>query len=609
MKTYSFCVLFFSFFVSLVAQSPQDSLATIQQLKEVILSSARIDLPLKESSRTIQIITSEQLRNSGVLTTAEALQYVSGIDIRQRGVSGMQADLYIRGGSFDQTLLLIDGIKLEDAQTGHHTLNFLPPIEIIERIEVLKGPAARIFGQNAFTGALNIVTKKEGIKGGKVTVRSGSFGQLHGEVSLQNSSKSGNYFAHYTRNTSEGYRFNTDFKNHTVFFKLGLFNQKKLPVEVLTSFSGREFGANGFYASPEAKDQYEETQASLIALQSKIQKGNWVLKPRVYWRRGQDHYVYIRNQPEIYENWHITHKAGAAFDANFSSFLGTTGMGIDISRVSIASNNLGNRSRQLATLFIEQRLSFWSQTIDITPGIALNTYTDFGTFAYPGMDFGLVLSTEWRLYGNIGYTYRIPTYTDLYYADRTTIGNENLKPEEAFSKELGFRFSGEDFQLFAAYFDRRAENLIDYVKTTEQALWEATNIQALMTSGFEVESSFAFEIGEQLQSIRVGYTHLNDDIERNNFGFSRYSINSLKHHFTMNVNSKISDRMGAFIGIKYAARDGFEAYTVWDASFNWQLKSFVLTATMNNLLNRIYSETNLVPMPGRNGLVSLSYKF
>ena len=151
MKTYSFCVLFFSFFVSLVAQSPQDSLATIQQLKEVILSSARIDLPLKESSRTVQIITSEQLRNSGVLTTAEALQYVSGIDIRQRGVSGMQADLYIRGGSFDQTLLLIDGIKLEDAQTGHHTLNFLPPIEIIERIEVLKGPAARIFGQNAFT--------------------------------------------------------------------------------------------------------------------------------------------------------------------------------------------------------------------------------------------------------------------------------------------------------------------------------------------------------------------------------------------------------------------------------------------------------------------------
>ena len=171
MKTYSFCVLFFSFFVSLVAQSPQDSLATIQQLKEVILSSARIDLPLKESSRTVQIITSEQLRNSGVLTTAEALQYVSGIDIRQRGVSGMQADLYIRGGSFDQTLLLIDGIKLEDAQTGHHTLNFLPPIEIIERIEVLKGPAARIFGQNAFTGAVNIGTKKGVIKGGKVTVR------------------------------------------------------------------------------------------------------------------------------------------------------------------------------------------------------------------------------------------------------------------------------------------------------------------------------------------------------------------------------------------------------------------------------------------------------
>ncbi len=119
------------------------------------------------------------------------LQQVSGIDIRQRGVEGMQADLYIRGGSFDQTLLLIDGVKLEDAQTGHHTLNLLPPIDLIERIEILKGPAARIYGQNAFTGAVNIVTKAAGLGKNQLSAQAGSFDQYHLKATLQTKIKKG----------------------------------------------------------------------------------------------------------------------------------------------------------------------------------------------------------------------------------------------------------------------------------------------------------------------------------------------------------------------------------------------------------------------------------
>lgn len=182
-------VITFLIFIGQNLYSQLDSLPTTQQLKEIILSSSRIDLPLKENSRTVQFITAEELKKSGVLTIVEGLQLLSGIDIRQRGIVGMQADLYIRGGSFDQTLLLIDGIKLDDAQTGHHTLNFLPPLEMVERIEIVKGPAARIFGQNAFTGAINIVTKQDVSKGGKLAVHSGSFGQLHGEITLQNGSE------------------------------------------------------------------------------------------------------------------------------------------------------------------------------------------------------------------------------------------------------------------------------------------------------------------------------------------------------------------------------------------------------------------------------------
>ena len=149
------------------------------KLKEVILNSTRIDLPLSQQSRNIQVISSSDIQKSGATNVVALLQQISGIDIRQRGVEGMQADLYIRGGSFDQTLLLIDGIKLEDAQTGHHTLNLLPPLGLIERIEILKGPAARIYGQNAFTGAVNIVTKEAGLGANQLNVLAGSYKQKH----------------------------------------------------------------------------------------------------------------------------------------------------------------------------------------------------------------------------------------------------------------------------------------------------------------------------------------------------------------------------------------------------------------------------------------------
>lgn len=586
----------------------QDSIPTQYDLKEVIVSSSRIEIPFAQNARTLQIISSQDLKATGALAVAEALQQITGVDIRRRGVAGAQADLYIRGGSFDQTLLLIDGIKLDDAQTGHHSLNFLPPLETIERIEIIKGPAARVFGQNAFTGAVNIVTEKELTTGGTAEIGGGSYGQLQGSLSLSKREENGGIFTHFSRISSDGYRYNTDFKNTTAFIKASLAEAQKVPLEVLAFFSGRKFGANGFYASPDAKDQYEETEASLIAVQSKIQKGNWVLKPNVYWRRGQDHYLYLRAQPEVYENWHITHKVGAALNSSYVSSWGTTGMGVDLSRVSIASNNLGYRTRQLATFFLEHQFRL-GKRLELTPGVAVNLYSDFGGFTYPGVDLGFEISTHWQAYANLGYTYRIPTYTDLYYEDRTTVGNENLKPEEALATELGIRHNTPSFRFYAAYFDRRAENLIDYVKPLEEAPWEATNIQTLDSRGFETEINLPFIWNKQPQNLQLGYTYLTDDVREVAVNFSRYSINSLKHHFTASYRAAISSTLQGFLGLKYGQRPQLEGYTVVDANVIWNLRSFQIQAAVYNLLNQEYSETNLVPMPGRNARLSLRYSF
>ena len=146
MNKRNFLILFAVFFLQkITAQTIEDgekiSLETIE-----IISSPRIELPFSKNSRTIHVITKEEIKNSPAANVSELLQQVAGIDIRRRGVSGIQADLYIRGGTFDQTLLLIDGFKVEDPQTGHHTMNMAIPIDVIERIEIIKGAAARIYG-------------------------------------------------------------------------------------------------------------------------------------------------------------------------------------------------------------------------------------------------------------------------------------------------------------------------------------------------------------------------------------------------------------------------------------------------------------------------------
>ena len=207
---------------------------SIFKLDTVVITSSRIDLPFKENSRTILVITSQQIKQSAVTNIADLLQQVAGVDVRRRGVNGMQSDLYIRGGSFDQTLLLIDGIKVEDPQTGHHTMNMALPLDIIERVEIIKGAAARIFGQNAFTGAINIVTKKDASKVNSVGVQAGSFGQKNGAITVGKNLKNSSIIAHASLNSSDGYRYNTDFKNQNYFIK-NTFNKNNTPINFIGS--------------------------------------------------------------------------------------------------------------------------------------------------------------------------------------------------------------------------------------------------------------------------------------------------------------------------------------------------------------------------------------
>ena len=601
MKTQFTLILFV--LTTLITQAQQK-----QDLDTIVISSTRIDLPFKENSRTIDIISSEDIKNSATNNIADLLQQVAGVDIRRRGTSGSQADLYIRGGSFDQTLLLIDGIKMDDAQTGHHTMNAALPIEVIERIEIIKGPAARVFGQNAFTGAINIVTKKNLKNAVSLNMETGSFGQLNGSATVGTELENSSHIIHIGKLTSEGYRNNSDYDNSNYFIK-SVFNKKEQPIEMIATFFDRNFGAENFYTTNPTFNEYEETQNSLIAFTSEFNNQKLKIKPRVYWKRNQDMFLLRRDDPSFFRNFHITNKIGVEVNTSYTSNIGVTGFGVDLSKVEINSNNLGNRNRFMANMFLEHRFKLLNDKLDVTPGIAVTYFSDFKFHAFPGIDIGYKLTDNFKLYGNAGYTYRIPTYTDLYYSDPATVGNADLKPEEALSGELGAKYITPKFTGGFAFFYRDASKLIDYVKDVDTDPFMATNLRDLYTKGFEVNTSYNFKINNMNQNLSVGYVFLEDEVGDLNLNFSRYSINSLKHHFTTRFSTQLVKNINFNVIYKHAERTQGLSYNVWDASLVLTAKQFEFTAIASNIFDTDYIETGFVPMPPSNVLFGLRYNF
>ena len=592
-------LLFFS--ISVLSQSVD--------LDEVVVSESKIDIPFSKKYRSVEVIDSKSIVESGVNNVVDLLQQVSGVDLRKRGVPGTQADLYIRGGGFDQTLLLIDGMKMDDIQTGHHTLNLLLPIQLIERIEIIKGPASRIFGQNAFNGAINIVTKtlpKSDKKLFEVMVSNPTFGSFKQFGFLINSrlllKEKFNAQLTFSRSKSDGYRYNTDYSNDFFFFKSEI-KTKKNPINITSGFTEKKFGANGFYASPSAVDQYEETQASFVGISTVFGSEKLLIRPKLYWRRGQDEYIYIRNNPSVYRNLHITNKI--YLDFSFSKLFDSSRLnfGIDLSSSSISSNNLGKHNRFTSSLYADYTFKTKDNKLSFSPGFSVSNFSDMSTHFFPGVDIGFDLSEKINLYANYGKTYRIPTYTDLYYSDRNTIGNPNLNPEHAITNEIGIKYSNENIDISSSYFLRKSSNIIDYVKQSEQDKWEATNIRNLDTNGFDF--NFLFKISPN-NSLRLGYTYLFDKSYVSEVNYSRYAINSLRHQLNTRLALKYSNKITHTLINRFGERSNNVSHIVYDSNLKYQLSNnSYFFINVNNIFNEEYYETNLVPMPGRNFLLGV----
>ena len=441
-----------------------------------------------------------------------------------------------------------------------------------------------------------------------VEYKLGSYNQQHVSGTLGTNLKNTTLIGHASVNTSDGYRHNTDFENQNYFVK-GRFNTNGTPIDVISSFSERKFGANQFYAVQSGYDQYEETQSSLVGASTKFKTENFKITPRVYWKRNQDMYLYVRERPSVYRNLHISNKVGLQVNASYTSSAGITGFGIDAAKVFMTSSNLGERDRMMANLFVEHRFSLADNRLDITPGVSVNYFSDFKFHAFPGVDFGYAINDTFKAYANIGYTYRVPTYTDLYYVGRTDLGNENLEPEKALSEEIGLKYFGTNFNAYVAIFNRSSDNLIDYTKENEADKWQATNLKSLTSTGAELNLSSSFKSGLYTQNISLGYTYLDENLNDIKTTYSKYVLNALTHHFTATVRSQFLKNVSQSIIYKFAERASGSSYSVVDVQATLNVSGLELSVIGNNIFNTEYVETGFVPMPKGNVLIGVNYAF
>lgn len=591
-------------FVTIRGMAGQDS--TSVDLNEVLILENRIDIPFNKVSRNITVIGRKEIETTPARSLNEILSFTPGVDVRQRGVSGVQADIGIRGGSFEQTLMLVNGIKMTDPQTGHHSANIPIPRLAIQQVQVLKGPGSRIFGQNAYAGAINVITSLSDERSLTLEGFAGDFRMRGG--SLVASLPVGKYKQSIaiSHDASDGHWFNSDFAVSNLFYEGGIVLNEKNELRATFAYTDREFGANGFYTD-RFPEQWESIQTSLAALSHTFTDNNLYVQTRAYWRRNTDEFRLRRFEPEFFTNNHVSDVFAFEVNGTYTSRYGVTGLGVETRRENLDSNNLGERFRNFAGIFAEHRIEF-ADRFDFRAGVYSNYYNEYKWKHFPGAELGYQLNLNSRLYANYGASFRIPSFTELYYEDPSNLSNPDLLPEEAQNFEVGWKYNRKKVRAELVYFYRHTENLIDWNRapSTEQPnpnRWTPSNVSEVRFSGIETAIQYLWNLGSgnvKLRELNFSYNYIGADLRQQEGVESRYSLNSLRHQLITGLQAEFFQSTELTVKARYIERMALDPYFLLDARVDYnRLKTVGLFLEASNITNTEYVEAGFVQMPGR----------
>jgi len=588
-------------------------------LDEVSVTGSRAPMVSLQAAKIVSVITREDINRAAAASINDLLKSATGVDVRQRGGFGIQTDISINGGTFDQMAILLNGINISNPQTGHHAADFPVSISDIERIEIFEGASARIFGSSALNGAINIVTKQNTENGIRISAEGGSFGTfgIDGNVAVANRSATNQLSGGYIQ--SDGGTDNSQFKKRHVFYQ-GQSTSSHLHLFWQAGVSSQDFGANTFYSAA-YPNQYEETRRIITSLKGDIRlfHDHLILSPSLYWIRNIDHYQLIHGKEgaDNGENYHKTDVYGGTFDAHFSWKLGKTSAGIDIRKEHIIStvygellhNNeqqpIGDSNRMYdhqgdrtnTSFFLEHHIILRKWTISAGFLANRNTGLDKKMRIYPGIDIAYRPDVHWKLFASWNKALRLPTYTDLYINNKVQQGDISLRPERISMFKFGMRYRSQTFEAILSGFYSRGRDMIDWVyPSATSTRYQAMNIGKLdnmgLTFNFRHQSNgFCYKLG-------YAYIHQNHATDCPIYK-SLYALEYLRHKITAEVSHPIYKHLSAHWNIRWQQRiNGYHPYWKIDIKLQWSTKNYDLYVKADNLTAHRYYDIGGVLQPG-----------
>lgn len=558
----------------------------------VVVTAAATPIELGHATRTLAVITREQIASLPVSSIADVLRLLSSVDVRARGDRGVQTDFAIRGANFGQMLVLVDGVRLNDAQSGHHNGDIPVPLDAVERIEVLHGPGSSLFGADAFGGTVNVITRRRAEP--SAVLKGGSFGfaSARGEAGFERGAL--REIAAVSIDRSSGFIYDREFDTVIAHSRTSFGTQAGLSV----SFLRKAFGANNFYGGNAPSREW--TNQTLVAADRRFgDAAAWAFSVNGSYRTHGDRFVFNRERPELSDNRHRTHTILGSVTASrrVGDNVSITA-GIEGGQDWIRSSNLGDHAISRGSVYGEWRQEV-ARSVHVDATLRIDRYSEFGASWSPSIGAGWSPADALRLRASVGRAYRVPTFTERYYSDPANLARPEVGPEFAWAGEAGADvFVGSGWLLQATFFGRADRDVIDWLRPTIADRWRTFNIRDVTTVGAEMGVRKAFPGGGFVQA---HYSALDVDAAGVT-QLSKYVLDYAPRSFTAAALVLLPARLHVAPRLEYRRRarpSGTVDYVLLDARVGRRLsRALELFVEGTNIFDVAYEEIAGVRMPG-----------
>ncbi len=594
-----------------------------KNLDEVVIW-ASADEPVNQVAKIVTTITREEIGRLKPQSIQDLLSYAASVDIQTRGSHGVQADVSIRGGSFDQSAILLNGINISNPQTGHYSFDIPINISDIERIEILHSPSAIVYGASAFSGGINIITKKNIDNELSAKLEGGSYGLFAGEIGGAYRIKNVDNRLSFGYKQSDGYINNSDYRIFNLLYGSRV-NLKENKIDIQLGYNRKNYGANTFYSAA-YPNQYDNTSSVLASVKGEFGSKLKFL-PSIYWNRHYDRFELIKNSGK--SNNHRSDVLGSNLNMQYHSKLGLTNFGLELRNESILSNVLGlmmsspigdytkKDNRLNLSYMLQHNIKYKGFTMAMGVLGFENTSFKQAFKLYPSLSVDYKINNNINVFSSYSQSSRLPTFTDLYYTTKTHIGNTDLKQEESESVELGSKYRNRYFLSYVSGFWLGGKNMIDWVKKNPDDKWESKNITQISKFGLEVGVKlFLNEMISSLKyptTLKIDYSRMHQEVIDNGY-ISNYALNYLRDKLTAQLYLPLyKDKLSTTVSFRYQKRMGqylkyedlkptqkvdYPAFTTMDISLNYNLKNFNIYCNLNNIYNTKYFDLGNVPQAG-----------